>query len=198
MSTLNAEYKVMWHIALTWHPLSELLDWISSSESTWQIETKCDMIWMFIEWFPTKTCVVVSKEGVSILYMDFNYVSKGRHIVLFWFFLPLLLLLSEACPDHNLFFFPDRSIIFGMWVHDHVAYRNHLRGTQYLGWPLQPSSELCTWFVSHNWMTLFQVVGESPPPKKKEGHLGVWQLWMKNIKIVWHIALTWHPLSVNF
>ena len=23
---------------------------------------------MFIEWFPTKTCVVVSKEGVSILY----------------------------------------------------------------------------------------------------------------------------------
>jgi hypothetical protein len=39
---------------------------------------------MFIEWFPTKTCVVVSKEGVSILYMDFNYVSpsnEGRHIV---------------------------------------------------------------------------------------------------------------------
>jgi hypothetical protein len=28
-------------------------------------------------------------------------------------------LLSEACPDHNLFVFPDRSIIFGMWVHDH-------------------------------------------------------------------------------
>ena len=24
---------------------------------------------------------------------------------------------------------------------------------QYLTWPLQPSSELCTWFVSHNWMT---------------------------------------------
>ena len=38
------------------------------------------------------------------------------------FFLPLpllLLLLSEACPDHNFFVFPDRSIIFGMWVHDH-------------------------------------------------------------------------------
>ena len=38
-------------------------------------------------------------------------------------FLPLLplllLLLGEACPDHNFFVFPDRSIIFGMWVHDH-------------------------------------------------------------------------------
>jgi hypothetical protein len=31
----------------------------------------------------------------------------------------VLLLLSEACPDHNFFVFPDRSIIFGMWVHDH-------------------------------------------------------------------------------
>jgi hypothetical protein len=36
--------------------------------------------------------------------------------------LPLILfLLSEACPDHNFFVFPDRSIIFGMWVHDHKA-----------------------------------------------------------------------------
>jgi hypothetical protein len=56
----------------------------------------------------------------------FNYVTpsnEGRNIVLVWFFLllPLLLLLSEACPDHNLFVFPDRSIIFGMWVHDHKA-----------------------------------------------------------------------------
>jgi hypothetical protein len=32
--------------------------------------------------FSYKTCVVVSKEGVSMLYMDFNYVSpsnEGRH-----------------------------------------------------------------------------------------------------------------------
>jgi hypothetical protein len=61
----------------------------------------------------TKTCVVVWKEGVSILYMDFNYVSpsnEGRHIVLVWFF--LFLLLSEACLDHNLFVFADRSILF--------------------------------------------------------------------------------------
>ena len=114
MTTLNEEYKgrVTYCPHLT-SVVCELLDLIFSSESTWQIETKHDMILMFIEWFSKKTCVV-SKEGVSILYMDFNYVSKGRHIVLFWLFLPLLLLLSEACPDHNLFFFPDRSIIFGM------------------------------------------------------------------------------------
>ena len=123
MTTLNEEYKdrvtYCSHLASV---VCELLDLIFSSESTWQIETKRDMIWMFIEWFPTKTCVVVSKEGVSILYMDFNYVSpsnEGRHNVLVWFFLPLLL--SEACLDHNLFVFPDRSIIFGMWVHDHKA-----------------------------------------------------------------------------
>jgi len=59
--------------------------------------------------------------------LQINYVSpsnEGRHIVLVWFFFPLpllLLLLSEACPDHNIFVFPDRSIIFGMWVHDHKA-----------------------------------------------------------------------------
>ena len=72
-----------------------------------------------------------------------SYVSpsnEGRHIVLVWFVLPLPLLpplllpllLSEACPDHNFFVFPDRPIIFGMWVHDHnacVAFRNDLRGT---------------------------------------------------------------------
>jgi hypothetical protein len=29
--------------------------------------------------------------------------------------------LSEVCPDHNFFVFPDSSIIFGMWVHDHKA-----------------------------------------------------------------------------
>ena len=87
--------------------------------------------------------------------------NEGRHIALVWFVLPLPLLplllfpllpllllpllllpllpllllpllLSEACPDHNLFIFPDRSIVFRMWVHDHnacVAYRNDLRVT---------------------------------------------------------------------
>jgi hypothetical protein len=64
---------------------------------------------------------------VSMLYMDFNYVSpsnEGRHIGLVWFFLLLLLLLllSEACPDHNFFFFPDRSIIFALWSYTHIPY----------------------------------------------------------------------------
>ena len=47
-----------------------------------------------------------------------------RDIVLVWFFLLLpllLLLLSEACPDHNFFVFPDRSIIFDTWVHNNKA-----------------------------------------------------------------------------
>jgi hypothetical protein len=55
--------------------------------------------------------------------------NEGRHIGLVWFFLLpppllhllLLLLLSEACPGHNIFVFRDRSMIFGMWVHDHKA-----------------------------------------------------------------------------
>jgi hypothetical protein len=49
--------------------------------------------------------------------------TKGD-IVLVWFFLLpllLLLLLSEGCPDHNIFVFPDRSMIFGLWVHNHKA-----------------------------------------------------------------------------
>jgi hypothetical protein len=53
-----------------------------------------------------------------------HYVSpsnEGRHIVLVWFFLLLLLLLGKVYPDHNFFVFPDRSIIFDMWVHDHKA-----------------------------------------------------------------------------
>jgi hypothetical protein len=66
---------------------------------------------------------VFIKENIMVRQRKLNYVSPsndGRHIVLVLFFLPLLLLLlSEACPDHNFFVFPDKSIIFGMWVHDH-------------------------------------------------------------------------------
>jgi hypothetical protein len=74
-------------------------------------------------------CVVINKSCpvAKQIWQSFNYVSpsnEGRHLVLVWFFLPLPLLpllLSEACPDHNFFVFPDRSMIFGMWVHDHKA-----------------------------------------------------------------------------
>jgi hypothetical protein len=82
------------------------------SSSTFQIDSTK---WIF--------CCTVLPCTVSS-----NYVSpsnEGRHIVLVWFFLPLLLLLplllSEACPDHNFFVFRDRSMIFGMWMHDHKA-----------------------------------------------------------------------------
>jgi hypothetical protein len=67
-----------------------------------------------------------------------NYVApsnEGSHIVLVWFFLPLpllLLLLSEACPDHNCLSFD-----IGQWylvcgcmtIRQCVAYCNDLRGT---------------------------------------------------------------------
>jgi hypothetical protein len=78
-SKSHEDHYGMWHTAL-WSctHIPNIIDLSGSSESTWKIETKRDMIWMFIEWFPTKTCVVVSKEGVSILYMDFNYVSPSN------------------------------------------------------------------------------------------------------------------------
>jgi hypothetical protein len=66
----------------------------------------------------------------------FSHSNEGRHIVLVWFCPPLpllLLLLSEACPDHNFFVFPDRPIIFGMWVHDHKAMCLH---TYWPSWDL--------------------------------------------------------------
>ena len=56
---------------------------------------------------------------MEIIHIYISPSNEGRHIVLVWFF--LLLLLSEVCLDHNFFVFPDRSIIFGMWVHDHKA-----------------------------------------------------------------------------
>ena len=70
-------------------------------------------------------CCRVTYCYSMFLFHYYYYVSpsnEGRHIVLVWFFLlPLLLLLSVSCPDHNFFVFPYRSIIFGMWVHDHKA-----------------------------------------------------------------------------
>ena len=82
----------------------------------------CHGTWFLYVYFVTWSYDV---NPVIRVYLDrfCNYVSpsnEGRHIVLVWFFLPLLLLLlSEACPDHNFFVFRDRSMIFRMWVHDH-------------------------------------------------------------------------------
>ena len=79
---------------------------------------------------------VCNRNVCSICKWWAYYVSpsnEGRPIVLVWFFLPLpllLLLLSEACPDHCFFIFPDRSIINGMSVHDHKAVCHILK------WPL--------------------------------------------------------------
>ena len=66
--------------------------------------------------------------GVHVSYIMSPLRTKGDILFQSDFFLPLLLfLLSEACPDYNFFFFPDRSIIFG--IRQCVTYRNDLRGT---------------------------------------------------------------------
>ena len=57
---------------------------------------------------------------VSSAHSNTSYVSP-RETYCFSLIFFLQLLLSEACPDHNFFVFPDRSIIFGMWVHDQKA-----------------------------------------------------------------------------
>jgi hypothetical protein len=64
MTTLNEEYKgrVTYCSHLT-SVVCELLDLIFSSEITWQIETKHDMILMFIEWFSKKNLCCCFKRG---------------------------------------------------------------------------------------------------------------------------------------
>ena len=151
---LSLDIRCLWTFRFNLLLWKHLANW----NQTWH---DINVHWMV---FQKKPVLLFQKRAFP--YYIWILIMSPKVDILFYsdFFLPLLLLLSEACPDHNLFFFPDRSIIFGMWVHDHVAYRNHLRGTQYLGCPLQPSSELCTWFVSHNWMTLFRLWGNPPPP----------------------------------
>ena len=94
-----------------------------------------------------------------------SYVSpsnEGRYIVLSLIFssasasststLLLPLLLSEACPDHNFFVFPDISIIFGMWVHDHKTVC-HIPEWLCGPWPLTSRSNNCFLnriFLCHN------------------------------------------------
>jgi len=46
---------------------------------------------------------------------DILFLKKSDFFFRFSFFS------GEACPDHNFFVFPDRSIIFGMWVDDRKA-----------------------------------------------------------------------------
>ena len=56
----------------------------------------------------------MSGNCVNSYYVSLS--NEGRHIDFF-----LLLLLSKACRTITFFVFPDRSIIFGMWVHNHKA-----------------------------------------------------------------------------
>ena len=48
-----------------------------------------------------------------------SYIYKNKFVKIEQKFVNLPLLLSEACLDHNFFVFRDRSMIYGMWVHDH-------------------------------------------------------------------------------
>ena len=98
-----------------------------TNKKLWNYDIKCLLFWKYsltyvLHW--RMFCLVLYKILLHVIV----YCFKDDIIMS-----PLLLLLlSEACPDHNFFVFPDRSIIFSMWVHDHrrcVAYRNDLRGT---------------------------------------------------------------------
>jgi hypothetical protein len=78
-----------------------------------------NIIWMLTTGV---SCALGAAVYYILLCLPFEW-RETYNIVLVWFFLlpPLPLLLSEACPDHNFFVFPDRSMIFGLWVHDHKA-----------------------------------------------------------------------------
>ena len=78
----------------------------------------------------TEILLNVALDTLTFMWLNY-YVSplnEGRHIVLVWFFL-LPLLLSKACPDHNFFVFPDRSMILVcgcMTIRRCVVYHNDL------------------------------------------------------------------------
>ena len=122
--------------------------WILQSD--WLIHLEKNLVILDnLGWYCDVTNMFIRQRQIQIVtWNNRNYVSpsnEGRHIVLVWFFLlpfPLLLLLSEACPDHNFFVFPDRSIIFGIWVHDHKAV-SHTIMTFVGPWPLTSRSNNC-------------------------------------------------------
>jgi hypothetical protein len=224
---------------------------------------------------------------ISYTWVEWHYLKNKLFETLFFFplllLLPLLLFLSEACPDHNFFFFPDRSIIFGMWMHDHKAafpvpkwpswnYKGYYsrqyttlwscthiphivdlsQNTKML-WPGQENTILKTiiwhwdqrsrshkghygmwhtalWSYTHIPYIIdlsrkikmlwprqevfkfkehppreprgieigpsFSAKGYDPPPRKESTRCVA--TLIKNIKVIWRIAITWHPLSVRF
>jgi hypothetical protein len=83
---------------------------------------------LFVWWLMSYLCYYVSPS------------NEGRHIVLVWFFSSASASAASASSQrshHTCFVFPDRSIIFGMWVHDHKAV------CRVLYWPLNSRSNNC-------------------------------------------------------
>jgi hypothetical protein len=56
----------------------------------------------------------IQRYTINVLCLPFERRETYCFSLIFF----LLHVLSEACPDHNFFVFPDRSMIFGMWMHD--------------------------------------------------------------------------------
>jgi hypothetical protein len=76
----------------------QLFDLEVKGQGLTKVIMECDTLTIWSGW---------NSEAILIAYFYVSPSNEGRHIVLVWFFLPLLLLLlSEACPDHNFFVFP--------------------------------------------------------------------------------------------
>jgi hypothetical protein len=89
--------------------------------------------WNFEETFMVSVAITAMQQITEFLkvciyfltlhFLRFNYVSpsnEGRHIVLVWFIF-FRFFSAKLVRTITFFVFPDRSMIFGMWVHDHKA-----------------------------------------------------------------------------
>ena len=110
--------------------------------------------WNFEETFMVSVAITAMQQITEFLkvciyfqtlhILRFNYVSpsnEGRHIVLVWFIF-FRFFSAKLVRTITFFVFPDRSMIFGMWVHDHKAVSRTMM-TVVGPWPLTSRSNNC-------------------------------------------------------
>jgi hypothetical protein len=64
---------------------------------------------LWVEWYYIKTNYLTLRWKVKVSRRPWYLTSRSNN----WF------LIVFSCPGHNIFVFRDRSMIIGMWVHDH-------------------------------------------------------------------------------